>query len=514
MRSEAEEGGLASGRVSRVATVGWLHGPFPPSNDARKTCAWTGSWAGYGVCYLGGAVAPERVLIVDGDILAGKALRAMLCERGLDAVSAAGAEDALSLVPSFGPGALLVDATLPEAADLAARLGEVGSDAAVVVMATRERLDAAVEALRGGAESFILRPVEPAQALLALERALERRRLRRERAALRERVRARATLVGSTAVLLAVKEMVARAGPTRAPVLISGGPGTGKAHLAQAIHEASPRCDGPFVRVSCAGLSEPLLEAELFGHEPGAYPEADARHAGGIEQADGGTLYLQEVGRLTPALQLRLLAVLQSGRLERAGGGPVTAVDVRVVASSQREVGELVEEGTFRADLYYRLAVVAAALPPLRARRDDLPALVAHFVAESSRALGKDVRGVSPGALSAIFSHEWPGNVRELSDAIRRAVGVARGREIALSDLPPLVRGARAEAEQSPFPVAGATMEEIEREAILRALDRCGGSTSRAAEALGVSVRKVQYRLKEYRAGTSSRRGGPTPASA
>lgn len=451
-------------------------------------------------------VAPERILVVEGDIAAGKALRAILCERGFDAVSAAGAEDALSLVPSFGPGALLVDAALPETPDLAARLEEIGSDAVVVVIAARERLDGAVAALRAGAESFLLRPVEPAQALLALERALERRRLRRERASLRERARARAALVGSTAAMLAVKDLVARAGPTRAPVLIAGAPGTGKAHLAQALHEASPRCDRPFVRVSCAGLSEPLLEAELFGHEPGAFPDADGRRAGKIEQADGGTLYLQEVGRLPPALQLRLLAVLQSGRLERAGGGVVSPVDVRVVASAQQDLRELVEAGIFRNDLYYRLAVVSAALPPLRARRDDLPALVAHFVAEANLALGKDVRAVAPGALSAIFSHEWPGNVRELAHAIRRAVGAARGRDIVLSDLPPLVRGARADAEQAPFPVAGASMEEIEREAILRALDRCGGSTSRAATLLGVSVRKVQYRLKEYRAGTSSRR--------
>jgi len=450
--------------------------------------------------------------VVDGDVPSGKALRTVLCERGYDAVSAAGAEDALSLVPSFGPGALLVDAMLPEVAELSSRLEEIGSDAAVVVMAAREQLEAAVVALKAGAESFLLRPVEPAQALLALERALEGRRLRRERASLRERARERAALVGSTTAMLAVKDVVARAGPTRAPVLIVGPPGTGKAHLAQALHEASPRCDRPFVRVSCAGLSEPLLEAELFGHEPGAFPEVNGRGAGAIEQADGGTLYLQEVGRLTPALQFRLLTVLQTGRLERPGGGPLGPIDVRVVASSQQDLAELVEAGTFRADLYYRLAVVSAVLPPLRARRDDLPALVAHFVAEANRALGKDVHGVAPGALSAIFSHGWPGNVRELADAIRRAVGVARGREITLPDLPPLVRGARAEADQAPFPVAGATMEEIEREAILRALDRCGGSTSRAAELLGVSVRKVQYRLKEYRAGASARRGAAPSA--
>jgi two-component system NtrC family response regulator len=452
-------------------------------------------------------VTPERILVVDGDLRAGKALRAHLCERGFDAVAATGAEDALSLVPSFGPGALLLDATLPEAPGFAARLEELGSDAVLVAVAPRDQVDAAVLAIRAGAESFLFRPVEPAQALLALERALERRQLRRERAVLRERARARAALVGSSSAMQGLKELLARAGPTRAPVLITGAPGTGKAHLAQAIHEASPRADRPFVQVGCAGLSEPLLEAELFGQEPGEPPEGESRRAGKLEQASGGTLYLQEVGSLPPGLQHRLLMALQDGKLERAGGGSAT-VDVRVVASSQRDLRELVEEGRFREDLFYRLAVVSATLPPLRARRDDLPALVAHFVSAAGVALGKDVRGVAPGALSAIFSYEWPGNVRELADGLRRAVAAARGRDIQLSDLPPLVRGARAEAEQSPFPVPGATMEEIEREAILRAVDRCGGSTSRAAELLGVSVRKVQYRLKEYRAGMGGRRSG------
>jgi DNA-binding NtrC family response regulator len=451
-------------------------------------------------------VAPERILVVDGDILAGRAMRASLCERGFDAVAAAGAEDALALVPSFGPGALLLDATLPEAAGFTVRLQELGSDAAVVVMAPPERVDAAVVALRGGAASFVLTPLEPAQALLALERALERRHLRREHAALRERLRARAALVGPSQAMQTLRELVRQVGPTRAPVLLTGEPGTGKAHLAQAIHEASPRSERPFVRVSCAGLSEPLLAAELFGSEPGVIPGADERRRGRIEEADGGTLYLQEIGRLTPALQLELLAVCQTGLLERVGGGEPARVDVRVVASSQRDLAELVAAGAFREELYYRLAVVSAALPPLRSRRDDLPALVAHFVAEANRRHGMDVRGVAPGALSALFSHGWPGNVRELAEALDRAVGAARGRDIAVTDLPPLVRGARAEAEQAPFPVAGNTMEEIEREAILRALDRCGGSTSRAAELLDVSVRKVQYRLKEYRAGTSARR--------
>jgi two-component system NtrC family response regulator len=450
-------------------------------------------------------MTPERILVIDADPRVGTALRAILCERGFDAVSTTGLDDALALVPSFGPGALLLDATIPDGWEVMSRLREVGSDAAVVAMAPRERVDAAVAALRAGAESYLFCPVEPVEALLALERALDRRRLRREHAVLRAQLRQRVELIGDSPSMRALKDLVQRVSPTRAPVLLVGEPGTGKARVAQAIHEASPRRERPFVRLTCAGLSEPLLEAELFGHEAGAFPGVDTLRAGAIEHADGGTLYLQEVGSLSPGMQLKLLRVLQAGEMERVGGGQVVAVDVRVVASSQHDLAANVAAGRFRQDLYYRLAVVSAQVPALRVRRDDLPGLVAHFTAEAARELGGSV-GLAPGALSAIFSYDWPGNVRELAEAVRRAVAAAGGREISAADLPPVVRGARAEADEAPWPVPGATLEEIEREAILRTLDRCGGSTVRAAGLLGVSVRKVQYRLKAYRAGISGRR--------
>jgi two-component system NtrC family response regulator len=451
-------------------------------------------------------MTPERILVVDPDARVGTALRAILSARGFDVVSTLGLDDALALVPSFGPGVLLVDATLPDGASAVARLREVGSDAAVVAMAPREQVDAAVVALRGGADSYLLRPVEPGEALLALERALDRRRLRREHATLRAQLRQRGELIGETPAMRALKDLVQRAGPTRAPVLLIGEAGTGKARVAQAIHEASPRRDRPFVRLTCAGLSEPLLEAELLGHEAGVFPGDEALREGAIEQAHGGTLFLQEVGCLPAGLQLKLLRVLQAGELTRMGEGPVVHVDVRIVASSQRDLADDVAAGRFRQDLYYRLAVVSALVPPLRSRRDDLPALVAHFAADAARELGMPADGLAPGALSAIFSYDWPGNVRELAEAVRRAVAAASGREIAAADLPPVVRGARAEADEAPWPLPGATLEEIEREAILRALDRCGGSTIRAAGLLGVSVRKVQYRLKAYRAGITGRR--------
>jgi two-component system, NtrC family, response regulator HydG len=449
----------------------------------------------------------DRVLVIDGNPLEGAALRAALCERGLDAVEASTAEGALALVPSFAPGAVLADVSLPdcEASALLGRLRELGSDAAVVVAASFDRQDAAIAALRAGAESYLVRPLDPSQAIIVLQKALDKRRLRRDRSALREQVRSRSAIVGAAPELQAVIELVRRVAPTKATVLVHGESGTGKEHVAQALHESSPRRDRPFVRVNCAALSEALLESELFGHERGAFGDADARHVGRLEQADGGTLFLHEVGRLAPSIQVKLLRVLQQGEFERVGGRDVVHVDVRVIAGAQRELAEEVRSGRFRDDLYYRLNVVSVGLPPLRERKGDIPALVNYFIELHARAAGKAIAGVTPGALSALFGYDWPGNVRELATVVERAVASARGDEISADDLSPVLHGARPEESGASALLPGATLFDIEREAILRTLEQCGGSTARAAEVLGVSVRKIQYRLKEYKSGTAVR---------
>jgi two-component system NtrC family response regulator len=265
------------------------------------------------------------------------------------------------------------------------------------------------------------------------------------------------------------------------------------------------------VRVSCAARSQVLLESELFGHEPGAFPGAALRREGCLEAAHGGTVFLHEVAHLPLGLQVKLLRVLQQGELERMGGRETLRCDVRVVASSTRDLAEAVREGRFRDDLYYRLNVVAVTLPPLRERKGDIPALVEAFLARSAAARARGVTAVSPGALSALFAHDWPGNVRELQAVVERGVARCGGRELALEHLPPALQGGAA-GEASAL-VPGATLFEIEREAILRTLDRMGGSTVRAAQALGVSVRKIQYRLREYRLGQHEprRRGASAP---
>jgi DNA-binding NtrC family response regulator len=449
-----------------------------------------------------------RILVVDSDPGVCAELRLDLGERGFDVGEAPVVDEALLAIPSFSPDAVLVrvDARSDGAA-LLAGLREQGSDAAVVAVARSDALEPAVAAMRAGAESYLVAPVTGPQAAIVLEKALEKRRLRRDTASLREQVRRRHAIVGSSPELQLVQEVIRRAAPTKATVLVLGETGTGRELVAQAVHETSPRRDRPFVRVSCAAVSETLLESELFGHEKGAFADATHRREGRFEAADGGTLFLHEVAHLSPALQVKLLRVLQQAEFERVGGRETLRADVRVIAASTRDLAEEVRAGRFRDDLYYRLNVVAVQLPPLRERKGDIPALVEYFLHLASRDQGKDVRTVSPGALSALFAYDWPGNVRELAATVERAVEACNGTEIGADELPPVLHGARAEDRTTSALIPGATLFEIEREAILRTLEEVGGSTARAAEVLGISVRKIQYRLKEYRSGHLNRRG-------
>jgi DNA-binding NtrC family response regulator len=371
-------------------------------------------------------------------------------------------------------------------------------------------VETAVEAMRAGAEHYLVKPLDAEAVLVVLGKALEKRALTREAESLREQVRQRTrfhNIIGEAPQLQAVYEVVKRAAGTRATVLILGESGTGKELIAQALHHESPRKDKPFIKVHCAALSENLLESELFGHEKGSFTGAVARKEGRFELADGGTLFLDEIGDISPAVQVKLLRVLQEREFERVGGTQTVKVDVRIVAATHRDLAAEVKAGKFREDLYYRLNVVAVTLPPLRERKSDVPALVNHFLEKYSDSYGKEVRGLAPGTLQALLSHDWPGNIRELENAIERAVVLATGNELTTDDLPPVLRGPRPSGSSASALIPGATLAQIEREAILRTLEMVQGSTTRAAEILGISVRKVQYRLKEYGGA-----GGETPA--
>ncbi len=445
----------------------------------------------------------ERILVVDDEQNARNALRTLLGEEGYEIAEAADGEEALAKIAELDPAVVLTDMRMPkmDGITLIKKAREAGSEAAFVMMTAFASVQAAVEAMKAGAENYLTKPLDLQAVLVFLEKALEKRRLQRETLSLRDRVREQYRLdglVGDAPELRAVYDVVRQAAPTKATVLILGESGTGKEIIAHALHEESPRRDKPFVKVSCAALSETLLESELFGHERGSFTGAIGRKEGRFELADGGTLFLDEIGEISPATQIKLLRVLQTKEFERVGGTQTIKVDVRLVAATNRDLAAEVKAGKFREDLYYRLNVVAVTLPPLRRRKGDLPALASHFIEKYARLYGKDVRGLGPGTLNALLAHDWPGNVRELENAIERAVVLAQSREITADDLPPSLRGSRPDRREAGSLIPGATLYEIEREAILRTLELVGGSTSRAADMLGISARKIQYRMKEY----------------
>ncbi len=452
-----------------------------------------------------------RILVVDDEQNARSALKTLLAEEGFEVAEAGDGEQALALLPDFAPEVVLADVRMPklDGISLVRKAREAGLDASFVIMTAFATIDVAVESMRAGAENFLVKPLDVNAVLVVVEKVLEKRALQRDAAVLRERVRERyrfPNIIGDSAQLQAVFDVVKRAAPTKATVLILGESGTGKELVAQAIHEESPRKDKPFVKVNCAALSETLLESELFGHERGSFTGAAGRKEGRFELADGGTLFLDELGDIPHSVQVKLLRVLQQREFERVGGTQTLKVDVRLVAATNKDLAAEVKAGRFREDLFYRLNVVAVTLPPLRARKADIPALVSHFVEKYSKAYDKDVKGLAPGTLNALLSHDWPGNVRELENVVERAVVLATSSALTAEDLPPTLRGPRPQASSPGTLIPGATFYDIEREAILRTLEMVDGSTTRAAEVLGISVRKIQYRLKEYASGAK-----PTP---
>jgi two-component system NtrC family response regulator/two-component system response regulator HydG len=391
--------------------------------------------------------------------------------------------------------ALVLLAMRPGALALMEALHRASPRLPVIVLAAQPTVAECVRVMQAGAESYL-----PATAGPELGRAV-RRALDRSS----PQPRPDGNVVGEGEAIRAVLRQVALVAPTRTTVLLLGETGTGKERLAQAIHEASPRRRGPFVAVNCAALAESLLESELFGHEKGAFSGAHCRRDGRFSAADGGTIFLDEIGEISPAMQVKLLRVLQERRFERVGGNETVSVDVRIVAATNRDLRQMVESRAFRADLFYRLNVMAIAVPPLRARREDIPLLVEHFLPRLALELGLPEPAVAPEAMAALCAHDWPGNVRELENVLERAVVLAQGGVIAAFDLP------AHEAEPAPAAsgpvVPGASFREIERHAIMATYEACGRSPQRTAEVLGISPRTVHYRLREYR-GESGRRAG------
>jgi len=451
----------------------------------------------------------ETVLVVDDDPGHLESVLRILEREGLRVLSAPSGEKALEILRNEEVRVVVTDLMMPGMSGVALLRAAkaIAPHVEVVLMTAYGTVETAVEAMKEGADDFLTKPLRRHQLVRTVKKALEKYRLLEENRRLREKVAQLSKvggLVGSSPAFRSAMETVRMAAASNATILLLGESGTGKELVARAIHELSPRASGPFVPIDCAAIPESLLESELFGHEAGAFTGATRRKEGRFEKADRGTLFLDEVGEMSPAVQAKLLRAIQEGEFVRVGGTQPVRVDVRIVAATNRDLQQEVREGRFREDLYYRLHVVQIRLPPLRERHGDVPLLAAHFLRRFSEENRREFEGFSPEALRALEAYSWPGNVRELENAIERAVVLARGSRIELEDLPETVREAvRPEGAASsdraiviPF---GTPMEEIERRVIKETLRRTGGDKALAARILGVSTRTIYRKIDRSR---------------
>jgi len=444
-----------------------------------------------------------RILVVDDDSSSRTALEELLTDEGYEVELAQDGFKALAKLGEVSPDLIITDQKMPnmDGLELLRQLTSRDDGIPVIMVTAFGAVKSAVEALRAGAYDYLTKPVNFDELLAVVERALRYRALRVESAALRRRLDdklAPGNIVGTSPQMQQVFEIIDQVAPSRATVLITGESGTGKELFASAIHHRSARHQGPFIKLHCAALAESLLESELFGHEKGAFTGAAARRDGRFQQADGGTLFLDEIGEISPSIQVKLLRFLQEHELERVGGNQTIKVDVRVIAATNKDLAQEVAAKRFREDLFYRLNVVSIETPPLRERMSDIPALATFFIAKHAKANQREITGMSPDALEAITSYPWPGNVRELENALERAVVMCNGALLEIRHLPPTLRATSARLQSGMPPVPGSKLADLERYAIMETLKAHGGSTVRAAEVLGVSVRTVQYRLQEY----------------
>jgi DNA-binding NtrC family response regulator len=453
---------------------------------------------------------PASVLVADDDRAVRTALQVNLSKAGYHVTLVSSAEQALEALRGAPHDVLLTDVKMPGMGgmELLAQARHHWPDLRVVVMTGFGSVEDAVNAMKAGAADYIIKPIARDELLLLLERALATRAKQRELVQLRREVGERygfSEMVGIAPAMRAVYEEITAVADSSALVLIQGETGTGKELIAHAIHYRSRRAAAPLVAVNCGALPENLLESELFGHERGAFTGAVRQHQGKFEQADGGTLFLDEIGEIPPAVQVRLLRVLEGGMVTRVGGETPVKVDVRVVAATNRDLRREVQAGNFRADLYYRLNVFAVRLPPLRERSVDIPLLVEHFARKFASRYGRPVPTVSAGALRAMQGHPWPGNVRELEHFIERLVLLSNGGEISsvrLPDAQDVPHGGPSGAAPIAHGLASvgpgglpAALEEYERSLIAEALREAGGVQARAARRLGISRSKLNYRI-------------------
>ncbi|MEW6753295.1 MAG: sigma-54 dependent transcriptional regulator [Candidatus Latescibacterota bacterium] len=448
-------------------------------------------------------MASKRILVVDDDSYMREATEEILRLKGYDVDTAPDGRAALQRLEEAEYDLILSDIRMPGMTGmelLVAARARV-PDTHMILMTAYGTIEDAVEAMKKGAFYYVQKgSTDPVEVELLVERALKfqetERENRRLRCELQDRYRF-GNMIGKARNMEQVFDLISTVADSRATVLVTGESGTGKELVARALHYSSARSAGPFIRLNCAALPKELMESELFGHEKGAFTGAIKQTRGRFEMADGGTLLLDEISEIDPSLQAKLLRVLQEREFERVGSAHTIKVDVRIIATTNRDLQKEVEAGSFREDLYYRLNVIEISLPPLRERKEDIPALVQSFIAKFNADNGKSVTGITDDALDQLSRYDWPGNIRELENYVERAVVVARGAVIALADFPQKVFAGPSSRTDDGIH-AGLTVHEMERRLIMKTLEGCRGNRTEAATLLGISTRTLRNKLHEY----------------
>jgi len=454
------------------------------------------------------AMKRANILIVDDDRGHLTSLRTVIRSWGYEVTTVEDGRDAVAAVKDSPVDLILMDVrmTTMSGIEALAHIKRYNPSIPIIIMTAYSSVESAVEALKGGAYDYLIKPFDFDVLKLSIERACEHAGLKAENQDLRARLQEdfdRPDIIGKSASMKALMDMLAMVAPSEATVLITGESGTGKELIARSLHHNSARKDHPLVTVNCAALTESLLESELFGHEKGAFTGADRRREGRFMQADGGTVFLDEVGETSARMQAKLLRVLQEKEIQRVGSEAVLQVDVRVVAATNRDLEEDVQAGRFREDILYRLNVMHLNVPPLRGRQEDIPLLAQHFLEKYARRNRKTVKGFAPLAMDMLLKYDWPGNVRELENAIERAVILLSGDHVTEKQLPLRImreHPGHEPAADAAMPATDGTrtLEEMEKEAIVATLDAADGNKSEAARRLGISRKTLHNKLKAY----------------
>ncbi len=441
------------------------------------------------------------ILVADDEKNIREGLREALALDGYEVLTAADGQEAMEAVTRGDVDLLITDLKMPRLSgeELLKGVTSQFPTLPVIILTGHGTIESAVQAMHDGAYDFLTKPVNLDRLSLLVKRALASRELAQQNRAMQEELERRsgfASIIGRSAEMRQVFEIVRQVAPSRSSVLLTGESGSGKEMIAEALHYNSPRKDKPFIKVHCAALTESLLESELFGHEKGAFTGAIARKRGRFELAHLGTLFLDEIGEINQNVQIKLLRVLEEKRFERVGGEETVDVDVRLIAATNRDLKEAITRGAFREDLYYRLNVVNIHIPPLRERKEDIPLLAAAFLREFSQENGKSLEGIDAKARLALYNYPWPGNVRQLRNSIESAVVLAKSSTITLDDLPPNIRGETG-GDLLRLPV-GASLADVEKEVIRSTLAREGGNKSRTAEILGIGRKTLHRKIEEF----------------